>query len=310
MFDFQVAICTFNRADHLDRCLEGLFACSGSHLLEVLVIDNGSTDKTPHVVSTYNAKLSISYVFEPEVGLSCARNRALKHAQKKYIVYLDDDAIPDQCWLSAIDAGILKYNPDLFGGPYYPLYLSTKRPWYLDDFGSAHYDLKEGDIDPTVCFSGGNMGWRVSLLKRLGGFDTRLGMMGGIVRLGEETMLQIKLRDSPSLRRVFFSQMSMSHYVSCNKMTLTYIANRSFCYGRELHLINPCDTLLVHSTLRTVISQMRFGLPLLQKLIFRDRHQYPFWKTYAAKYLALHMISVGVLWTKFLHLQKDLLAFL
>lgn len=293
-----VAICTLNRAMFLERCLEGLAANEYCAPVDILIVDNGSTDSTPDVVESFKDRLQLSYVYEPRTGLSHARNCALALARTEYIVYLDDDGVPDTSWLRSISMGIHKYIPDIFGGPYVPYYTRPRPSWYLDTFGSAHLDLPEGDVDAAICFSGGNMGWRVDLLNQLGGFDPNLGMIGDRLRLGEETALQITLRSRPDLRRVFLPQMSMQHHVAATKMSLRYIAMRSFVYGTQLHLINPNDQLCMQVSLPTVLLKMRFGLPILQKLFWRNRDRFPYWKTYAAQYLSLHMISVGVLWAK------------
>ena len=56
MTDLQIAICTYNRAAALDRCLtalSGQLAAPGSW--QVMVIDNRSTDATPEVVAHHIA---------------------------------------------------------------------------------------------------------------------------------------------------------------------------------------------------------------------------------------------------------------
>lgn len=288
-----VAICTRNRAEFLQACLDGLHASIGSNPIAVLVIDNASSDLTAEVLATYREHIKVA--IEPRVGLSHARNRALAECDTDYLVFLDDDGIPSSSWAGAVRSAIARQTPDVFGGPFVPFYKTPKKPWFADHLGSAHTDLRDGMQPFGTCFSGGNMGWRCELLKSFGGFDPTLGIAGGRLRLGEETALQTAMwQANPQARFVFSAQMHMTHYVSPQKMTLRYIFQRNFTYGWQLADINQDDRML-GQTSWALARNARFGLPLIARVLIRDRKQYPFWKSFAAAYLSLHAITLGVL---------------
>ena len=288
-----VAICTRNRAEFLQTCLEGLHASMGSNPIPVLVVDNGSSDRTAEVLSTYRDRVRI--VIEPRVGLSHARNRALAECDTDYMVFLDDDGIPSTSWASAVREVVADHTPDVFGGPFVPFYKAPKKAWFADHFGSAHTELRGGPQPFGTCFSGGNMGWRCDLLKSFGGFDPALGITGGRLRLGEETALQVAIwQADPQAKFVFSAQMYMTHYVSPQKMTLRYIFQRNFTYGWQLVEINPVDQMLGRTSL-ALARDARFGLPLFARRLVRDRRRYPYWKSFAAAYISLHAIALGVI---------------
>ena len=291
-----VVICSRDRAPFLERCLEGLHHSNRDFRLPILVIDNGSTDRTSKILGAHTSYDNFNYEFVAKPGLSVARNVGLRKVTTPYIVYLDDDAIPAAGWVNAFVEGIYKYRPHIFGGPYRPYYLDKKKPWFLNEFGSAHLDLQEGEVSGKECFSGGNMGWSTQLLKDLGGFDPELGMIGDRMLLGEETALQLKFSDNPKICRVFLSGMLMTHYVSPSKMRLRYIAKRSFTYGWQLINIDPSSPVIAKSRISGFLRRTRGGLPLMVRLLIRNRKTYPHWKTYAAKYLSLHMIEAGILY--------------
>ena len=63
--------------------------------IEVLVVDNGSRDSTRRVVR--QAKLwgqSPRYLFEPRLGLACARNAGMAATRGEVLLWADDDVRP------------------------------------------------------------------------------------------------------------------------------------------------------------------------------------------------------------------------
>jgi GT2 family glycosyltransferase len=87
-----VIIPTFNRAELLRRALDSVYAQEGNGQLfdlEVLVVDDGSTDCTIEVVRAYPL---IKYICPPaNKGTSAARNVGLDAATGQYVAFLDDD---------------------------------------------------------------------------------------------------------------------------------------------------------------------------------------------------------------------------
>lgn len=293
-----IVVCTRNRAPFLERCLDGLNLANQHVGFPVLVIDNGSTDRTRELLEERSITNSLEFELVSQLGLSVARNAGLARTKTPYIIYLDDDAIPDIVWAQAILDGIRKYKPHVFGGPYRPYYVEPKRSWFLDEFGSAHLEFEEGPVGGNECFSGGNMGWSTELVRSLGGFDPNLGMVGDRLLLGEETALQLVLAKQPEIRRIFLPRMSMTHYVPSSKMRLRYMAKRAFTYGQQLDQIDPTDPVLAQSSIAGFLRRSRGGLPLVVRMFLRNRSTFPYWKTFAARYLSLHMIEAGVLWKR------------
>lgn len=94
-----IAVCTRNRTADLKLCLNAIMQLPDKGQ-EILVIDNNpSTDETRKLVAQYP---SVRYVLENRKGLNIARNRALSEASNDIVVFTDDDAFVDPCWLNTI----------------------------------------------------------------------------------------------------------------------------------------------------------------------------------------------------------------
>ena len=94
---------------------------------EVLVVDNASTDETPHVVAALqrDATLPLRYVCEPRQGVSHARNRGIQESTSPWLAFFADDQVADSHWLQSLLAmardkqtrcvgGAVRLRPDSF----------------------------------------------------------------------------------------------------------------------------------------------------------------------------------------------------
>jgi len=101
MFDLSVVICAHNpRADHLRRALNSL----QQQILpfekwEFLLIDNASTDP---LVSSWDLSWHphARHISESKLGLSAARQRAIREATSDLLVFVDDDNVLDRTYLT------------------------------------------------------------------------------------------------------------------------------------------------------------------------------------------------------------------
>lgn len=90
----SVIIPAYNRASFLREAIESVLAQEyfqppQRSSFELLVVDDGSTDGTRDVVSSFGRK--VEYSFQDHKGVSAARNRGLDLAQGDYIAFLDSD---------------------------------------------------------------------------------------------------------------------------------------------------------------------------------------------------------------------------
>lgn len=87
----SIIVPVFNAEKHLDKCIKSLINQTYEKI-EIILIDDGSTDKSLDVCLSYKQKDSRIYYFHQEnQGVSAARNRGIKEASGDYIAFVDAD---------------------------------------------------------------------------------------------------------------------------------------------------------------------------------------------------------------------------
>ena len=86
--------------------------------IELVIIDNNSSDHTKQIVEQFTARLPLRYLFESRPGKNCALNKALGEViLGEIIVFTDDDVEPSQNWLTEINRTSSRWPEyDVFGG--------------------------------------------------------------------------------------------------------------------------------------------------------------------------------------------------
>lgn len=87
----SVIVPVYNMEQYLDRCMESLLRQT-YHRLEIILVDDGSTDSSPAMCDGYAGRDSrVRVIHKPNGGLSDARNAGLKLVSGDYIGYVDSD---------------------------------------------------------------------------------------------------------------------------------------------------------------------------------------------------------------------------
>jgi glycosyltransferase involved in cell wall biosynthesis len=102
--DLSLIICTRNRAAQLAETLKRVATIRSRLSWELIVTDNGSTDRTNEVVRDYAAvsERPVRGIFMPGRGVSYARNAGWQAAESDVVTYIDDDCYPAEDYLDAV----------------------------------------------------------------------------------------------------------------------------------------------------------------------------------------------------------------
>lgn len=87
----SIIMSVYNVEQYIDECLQSIFNQTYKNI-EVIIINDGSTDKSLDIINKYRGKYTnIIYIEQENKGLSEARNTGLNIAKGKYIAYIDSD---------------------------------------------------------------------------------------------------------------------------------------------------------------------------------------------------------------------------
>lgn len=235
-----VAVCTWNRCELLARTLEQLtrLAVPPGVVWDLLIVNNGCTDRTSEVVRSFATKLPVREVIERTPGLSHARNRVLKEAAGEYLMWTDDDVLVDERWLEAFAATAARY-PDgaAFGGPIEPLFAVAPDPVLLASFPllgrgfcGVDHGPTEGPLSANAYVWGANMAFRRAAIAGLT-FDPALGLSHGSLRAGEDKDFINRVRERGG-HVIWSPAMRVRHCIEPSRMTTRYLSGFYAGHGR------------------------------------------------------------------------------
>lgn len=133
---FTIIIPVFNSEFYLKQCIDSVI-CQTIKNIEIICVDDGSTDKSLVILEEYASKdRRIKVIQQSNLGAGAARNRGLTLAQGKYLVFIDSDDFFDLYLLEKVskilkddDSDVLVFSANRYDDK---TKLVTPMPWSLD----------------------------------------------------------------------------------------------------------------------------------------------------------------------------------
>lgn len=109
----SIVIPVYNVEKYLPECIDSVERQTYRNL-EILLVDDGSTDSSGRMCDDYAASdMRITVIHKPNGGLSDARNAGLKHVTGKYLAFIDSDDIVDNGYIEKLYCGLQAAAADI-----------------------------------------------------------------------------------------------------------------------------------------------------------------------------------------------------
>ncbi len=233
-----VLIATYNGAKTLPKALDGyvqLQTPAGGWKL--VIVDNGSTDRTKEIIHSFMDRLPLTYLFEPSKGKNAALNTGLPSVAGDLVVLTDDDTLPRPDWLTEMRRAADSHASfSIFAGTVVPCWEIAPEEWILElvplapVFGVTDPSWEEGPISPQLVF-GGNAAIRTKVFEAGYKFNVRLGPRGHNYPMGSETELTLRLAEA-GFKAWHCKQAVVEHIIQGFQLDRRWLFGRALRYGR------------------------------------------------------------------------------
>lgn len=113
---FSVIVPVYNRRDEVDDLLASL-ARQTDKDFEVILVEDGSTERCDDIALRYDRDLDLRYFWKPNEGRSIARNYGLERAAGRYFVFFDSDCVIPEDYFKTLGRELANDYVPCFGGP-------------------------------------------------------------------------------------------------------------------------------------------------------------------------------------------------
>lgn len=249
--ELSVIVCTRNRARQLATLIQCLGLQKNIENLnwEIIIVDNNSNDNTKEVAYAFceGSNLKINYIFEPRIGLACARNAGVLASKGSYLLFVDDDVLVPKEFLSNVLFGIQEFPEfQIFGfrilpdwqGINLPFWLTFKKPFNLIQSFLPVHDLGKETLQYPNRIAKNPIGAcflvRKEVFEKVGPFREDLGAgQSGVCEDTEFFWYSI----INNFKILYWPYAALYHPVDPERLTVRYLHKWYFNLGKSLYLI-------------------------------------------------------------------------
>lgn len=191
MIDISIIVPLYNRPQEIDELLQSLVNQTNKNF-EVIVVEDGSTNKSEDIVNRYAKQLNVKYFYKDNSGPGQTRNYGAERASGNYLIFFDSDCIIPQNYIETVLQSLEKEYVDAFGGPdaTLPNFTVTQKAIgyamtsFLTTGGIRGGSEKAGKFHPRSF----NMGIAKDAFAKTGGYST--------MRFGEDIDLTLRILEA------------------------------------------------------------------------------------------------------------------
>lgn len=188
----SVVVPAYQASATIGQCLSSLVAQDyPDELLEIIVVDDGSFDRTAEVIRTF----AVRYLYQQNQGPAAARNAGAALAEGEILLFTDADCVPSVNWVTEMVSAFRPPEVMAVKGAYRTNQQQLVARFVQIEFEERFALLKKaGSTDMIDTYSAG---FRAAIFAELGGFDTRFPVANN-----EDTELSYRMA-ARGLRMVF-----------------------------------------------------------------------------------------------------------
>jgi GT2 family glycosyltransferase len=170
----SVIICSYNGASTTESCLRSMERLRYPGQMEVIFVDDGSTDDTQEILKMFPWVRNIK---QKNMGLSYARNVGMHEARGEIIIYTDSDCEADEDWLYYLAVAMKRGGHIGMGGPNL---IPDEGSWVADCVGLSPGGPTHVMIDDRTAehVPGCNMAYYTYAARQVNGFDRQFRKAG------------------------------------------------------------------------------------------------------------------------------------
>lgn len=227
----SLIICCYNSVMRLPETLKHVAGLKTSNiLLEVIIVDNASSDETARIAKKewhkYSNSTDFKIVAEPKPGLSHARMKGINVSKYDYICFVDDDNWLDKNYLNEL-VRIFENYPDvaIVGGFNSPVYETTPPAGFAEHEGILAVSPENKPLGFVNAVFGAGMGIRKKVLLDLyeNGFITILsGRTKNNLTSSEDNEICDVVR-SVGWQILYSPALQLRHFITKGRISMEYI---------------------------------------------------------------------------------------
>lgn len=232
-----VVIATSGRPALLTRTLQSLSRCERpAALKEVVVVENGEQCDVESICRQDFGGLPVRYHWSPSRGKNASLNLAISSLPDEDLVLLaDDDLRFAESYLVAYADAVARYpKGHFFGGPFEAEYESSPPTWLRDylPLSALGWEAKTKCFDERITwFLGFNWAAYAGDLRRVGGFDPKIGPGSPSNSTGDEVKIQ-KAMHKIGMRSVLVEDALVWHHVPVEQCSENWALDRAMRNGK------------------------------------------------------------------------------
>lgn len=120
IYDATVIIPCYNVEHYVAECLDSMLNQNTSYNVEIITIDDGSTDSTAEILRQYSTKMTnFRIISQCNKGLSGARNTGIREARGKYLIFIDSDDYVTSDYIDCLLKKAFSKDADIVATGYY-----------------------------------------------------------------------------------------------------------------------------------------------------------------------------------------------